>query len=119
MLYPLAFDATADQNHQWRSLMAQALDRAEHFRIHCWAEETAEIDMALDYGRLEDSGWPYGKVISGAVTPEFRTFLLGLPKPADTELYNKMTPFFSIFLDDRFSSEHYGTELYGAANTES
>lgn len=35
----------------------------------------------------------------------------GLPKPADTEVYNKMTPFFSIFLDSGFYSSHYGTEL--------
>ena len=29
------------------------------------------------------------------------------------KLYSKlMTPFFSIFLDNGFSSEHYGTELH-------
>ncbi len=26
---------------------------------------------------------------------------------------NKLTPFFNIFLDNGFSSEHYGTELNG------
>ena len=46
------------------------------------------------------------------MTPAFIDFLLSLPKPADTEIYNKMTPFFSLFLDTGFSSEHYGTELY-------
>ena len=29
-----------------------------------------------------------------------------------TEIYNKMTPFFNVFLDDKFQSCHYGTELY-------
>lgn len=32
--------------------------------------------------------------------------------PEDSELYDKMTPFFSIFFDNGFSSEHYGTELF-------
>ena len=31
-------------------------------------------------------------------------------KPTDTEIYNKMTPFFNVFLDDRFQSSHYGIE---------
>ena len=38
--------------------------------------------------------------------------LLDLPKPTDTEIYNKMTPFFNVFLDDNFDSSHYGTEIY-------
>ena len=67
--------------------------------------------MALRYGRLKETGWSYGKVIEGKVTEEMVDFLLSLPKPTDTEVYNKMTPFFSVFLDNGFSSEHYGTEL--------
>lgn len=50
--------------------------------------------------------------VTGTVTDEFREMLLGLPKPLDTEIYNKMTPFFQIFLDDDFQSCHYGTENY-------
>ena len=38
--------------------------------------------------------------------------LLSQPKPTDTEIENKMTPFFNVFLDDKFQSCHYGTELY-------
>ena len=38
--------------------------------------------------------------------------LLGMSKPQDTEIYNKMTPFFNVFLDDSFQSSHYGTEVY-------
>ena len=37
--------------------------------------------------------------------------LLSQPRPADREAYNKMTPFFNVFLDD-FQSSHYGTELF-------
>ena len=52
-----------------------------------------------------------GAKISGSVTAEFADFILNLPSGNDTEIYNKMTPFFSIFLDNGFASEHYGTEL--------
>lgn len=55
-------------------------------------------------------------MITGKVTPEFAEMLLNTPKPVDIEIYNKMTPFFSIFLDNGFSSEHYGTELYKPKN---
>ena len=33
-------------------------------------------------------------------------------KPIDIEIENKMTPFFNVFLDDKFQSCHYGTERY-------
>ena len=91
--------------------MSEKLKSAGRFEIHCWNEEEKEIEMALRYGRLKETGWSYGKVIEGKVTEEMVDFLLSLPKPTDTEVYNKMTPFFSIFLENGFSSEHYGTEL--------
>ena len=61
--------------------------------------------------KQKDTDWRYGKIIAGKVTPDFTAFLLGLPKPTDTEVYNKMTPFFTIALDNGFWSAHYGTEL--------
>ena len=67
--------------------------------------------MALGYGKIQESDWRYGKVIAGEVTTEFVAFLLTLPKPTDTDLYNKMTPFFTIMLNNGFCSAHYGTEL--------
>ena len=96
---------------QWRTIMAEELREASRFEIHCWAEETEEIAAALTYGTRKEVPWPYGTVIAGEITAAFSTFLLGLPKPTDTEIYDKVTPFFSIFLDNGFSSEHYGTEL--------
>ena len=85
---------------------------SKRFEIHCWKTETEWIDLALNYGELAETSWQWGKIIAGEVTPEFIEMVLELPKPTDTELFNKMTPFFSIFLDDIFCSEHYGTELY-------
>ena len=84
-----------------------------HVNFGMLEEETECIDLALRYGKQKDTDWRYGKIIAGDVTPEFCVFLLGLPKPTDTELYNKMTPFFTIALDNGFCSEHYGTELNG------
>ena len=68
--------------------------------------------MALQYGSLKASDWQGGTMIAGEVTPEFAEMLLSLPKPADREIYNKMTPFFDVWLDDDFQSCHYGTENY-------
>ncbi len=104
-------DSDKATNREWKEIIAEKLKTATSFEIHCWAEEADQIAMLLPFGELKESSWQYGKVIRGRVTPEFTTYLLGLPKPSDTEIYNKMTPFFSIFLDDNFSSEHYGTEI--------
>ena len=109
---PIEFDHTQPTNQQWKDIVEQNLQVAKSFEIHCWSEETDWIDAALQYGEEKETEWSYGKVITGKVTPGFVEMLLNLPKPADTEIYNKMTPFFSIFLDNGFSSEHYGTELY-------
>ena len=83
-LKSLYFDAAEPDSQRWKMLVEKHAKRAQTF----------------------------GTVISGPVTPEFLHMLLCLPKPMDTEIYNKMTPFFSIFFDNGFSSEHYGTELH-------
>ena len=107
----IPIDYTSTTNEEQKKIISVKLKSASSFEIHCWNEEQAEIEMALQHGRIKKTDWSYGKVIAGAVTKEFADYLLSLPKPADTEAYNKITPFFSIFLDNGFSSEHYGTEL--------
>lgn len=92
--------------------MEPALADSKTFEIHCWAEETEWIALALNHGTEKPSDWRYGTIAEGAVTPEFITMLLTLSKPAHRELYNKMTRFFSIFLDNGCESAHYGTELH-------
>lgn len=99
-------------NSKWLAYITAALDGAKTFEIHCWNEETEWIELALRYGKLKDDNWRYGKIITGDITSEFVQMLLSHSKPADTEIYNKMTPFFNVFLDDQFQSCHYGTELY-------
>ena len=107
------FDRTEKDNSKWLNLITEALKTAKHFEIHCWNEERNWIENALQYGTLKENTWRYGEIIEGEVTPEFATMILEMPKPSDIEIYNKMTPFFNIFLDDiKFQSCHYGTEIY-------
>jgi len=108
----ITFDRLEKDNSKWMSYITAALKDAKTFEIHCWNEETEWIELALQYGSLKDDDWQYGKIISGDVAPEFVQMLLSQPKPTDTEIDNKMTPFFNVFLDDSFQSCHYGTELY-------
>lgn len=104
------FDGCEKNNDKWIELISEYLVEAKVFEIHCWNEEPKWIELALQYGELKDDDWKYGKIITGDVTPQFIEMLLRQPKPTDTEIYNKMTPFFNVFLDDRFQSSHYGTE---------
>ena len=109
---PVYFDRSEVTNEKWRVLAAKYLKTAKSFEIHCWNDESEWIRLALQCGQEQKTDWSYGKVISGAVTEEFRAMLLSIPKPEDTEIYNKMTPFFNVFLDNGFESSHYGTEVY-------
>lgn len=105
-------DRTEKDNSKWLDLITEALKGAKTFEIHCWNEENEWIEVALKYGTLKKSDWKYGKIITGNVTKEFSDMLFNMPKPQDVEIYNKMTPFFNVFLDDSFQSCHYGTEIY-------
>jgi len=108
----LMLDGSEGDHACWLALLEERLKAAKRFEIHCWNEEQELIGLALRYGTLKEDDWRYGRIITGAVTSEFAEMLLNLPKPADTDIYNKMTPFFQIFLDEDFQSCHYGTENY-------
>lgn len=108
----VTLDRGETDNAKWLAYITAALKDAKTFEIHCWNEESEWIELALRYGTLKDDDWQYGKIITGDVTPEFVQMLLGQLKPTDTEIDNKMTPFFNVFLGDKFQSCHYGTELY-------
>lgn len=108
----VTLDRSEIDNSKWLAYITTALSGAKTFEIHCWNEEGEWIELALRYGKLKDDDWRHGKTIAGDITPEFVQMLLNQPKPTDTEIENKMTPFFNVFLDDKFQSCHYGTELY-------
>ncbi len=107
----VCFDGTEPDNTRWKALMVEHLASASRFEIHCWSDETEAIALALRFGAVKPYDWKHGTVIEGEVTEAFRAFLLDLPAPGrGADGYNKMTPFFTVFLDNGFSSEHYGTE---------
>ena len=112
-MHSVYLDRTEKNNSKWLELITAALKSAKTFEIHCWNEEEEWIEVALKHGIIKESDWKYGKIVIGNVTKEFSDMLLSMPKPTDIEIYNKMTPFFSIFLDEyNFQSCHYGTEIY-------
>lgn len=110
--HPIYLDQTEKDNSKWLELLKKALKTAKTFEIHCWNGEEEWIELALQYGVLKESDWNYGKMVTGKVTPEFAEMLLGLPKPQEVDIENKMTPFFNVFLDNGLQSSHYGTEIY-------
>ena len=95
----------------WNDLIRACAVIGDTFEIHCWSDEKAEIKAALKYGHKVSSTWSGGTVIRGRITREFILFLTEVKKPTDTEIYNKMTPYFTIFFGNKFHSEHYGTEI--------
>lgn len=95
----------------WNELVRACAVIGDPFEIHCWYDERAEISQALRYGQLAKSNWHGGMVIKGRITRDFLSFLTDAGKPSDTEIYNKMTPFFTIQFGNRLYSEHYGTEM--------
>lgn len=100
----------------WNDLIRACAVIGDSFEIHCWYDETDAMMQALRFGHKEVSSWHGGTVIKGRITREFLSFLTEAPKPTDTEIYNKMTPFFSIFFGNRLYSEHYGTEITISGN---
>lgn len=95
----------------WNDLVRGCAMIGDPFEIHCWSDEKAEIELALRYGEKAGSSWHGGTIIRGTITKDFLNFLTGAKKPSDTEIYNKMTPFFTIRFGSRLYSEHYGTEM--------
>ena len=95
----------------WNEIIRACAIVGDPFEIHCWSDECAEVKTALQFGHKVTSTWREGTVIRGRITKEFLSFLTETPKPQDTEIYNKMTPFFTIIFGNTLHSEHYGTEI--------
>lgn len=99
------------QKQWWNALVAACAVIGEPFEIHCWQDEKGPAQLAMGYGKEDRDAWRGVTVIRGKITREFLNFLTGMPKPVDVDIYNKMTPFFTIRFGDRLCSEHYGTEM--------
>lgn len=95
----------------WSDLVKACAVVGDTFEIHCWSDEIAESLAALQYGQKVKTSCSGGTVIRGRITRDFLSFLTESQKPTDSEIYNKMTPFFTIVFGDTLHSEHYGTEV--------
>lgn len=93
----------------WNEIVRACAVVGDPFEIHCWHDERAEAKAALQFGHKVTSTWWEGTVIQGRITKEFLSYLTESSKPDDTEIYNKMTPFFTIIFGNKLHSEHYGT----------
>ncbi len=105
-------DNSLQDNHYWKELISMFVMVGLKFEIHCWNEETEEIKAALRFGKEKSTDWEFGTIIEGIIDEKFIEMIHHTVKPTDISIYNKMTPFFSIFLENGFSSEHYGTEFH-------
>lgn len=105
-------DNSLKDNQYWIKLICMFATVGLKFEIHCWKEEKGEINAALKFGKVKLTDWEFGTIIEGVIDDKFIDMLHQTTKPSDTEIYNKMTPFFSIFFENGFSSEHYGTEFH-------
>ncbi len=52
----IPIDNTSTSNKEWEKIMSVKLRHASYFEIHCWDEEWKEIEMALQYGRIKQTG---------------------------------------------------------------
>ena len=95
----------------WNEIVRACAVIGDPFEIHCWSDEREETKAALQFGYKVTSSWRGGTVIQGRITKEFLSYLTESKKPEDTEIYNKMTPFFTIIFGNKLHSEHYGTEI--------
>jgi hypothetical protein len=109
---------TADDNRWWKNLFRIYARTGEYFEIHCWADETGELQTAQQFGEKACYGMPDLKIIHGTVSDKLISFLLNEAKPEDCDCYNKMVPFFTIVIGDHFSSEKYGTEMILKSRTQ-
>ena len=95
----------------WKRIMKHFVKIGNAFEIRCWKEEIAEIEIASLYGVAVDD--KYEVSIKGSVTKELLNELLA-EEPADKSIYNKMTKYFTIHVENDLCdiwSEHYGTEM--------
>jgi hypothetical protein len=96
----------------WKKIIQYFVKPGDEIEIRCWNEEKEEIKKAMSYGRPIQIESNFQTAIKGIVTEQMIKEFLTLPEPVDKVVYNKMTEFFTILVENKISSEHYGTELY-------
>ena len=108
----LNINYSTDDNTCFKEIICGYLKNGATFEIHVWNEETKLIQLLEKIATIKGSDWSYGIIFEGIINDDFKKLMLSFSKPKDIEVYNKMTPFFSIFIDNIFYSEHYGTQIH-------
>lgn len=96
----------------WKTIIHHFIKVGDNFEIRCWKEETEEILQVKRYGKAIADGNEIS--IKGAFVDELLLELME-ENPADKEIYNKMTKYFTINVKNELCdiwSCHYGTEMY-------
>lgn len=101
-----------DNNKWWKELFKHYVQKGKKFEIRCWDEEKESIVLISKFGTVEKSKTTKEIIISGEITNDFIELILNEEMPKDQNIYNKMTQFFTINIDEAYSSCHYGTEIY-------
>lgn len=96
----------------WKKIIQHFVKPGDEIEIRCWNEENEEIKRAMSYGRPIQIDSNFQTAIKCIVTKQIIKEILSLPEPMDKAVYNKMTEFFTIIVENKIYSEHYGTELY-------
>lgn len=100
-------DDPAD-NQWWKQVMQLFLKPGCAFEIRCWREEQEIVKEILGYGRLSvPDCTDYEVSVRGSLTAPIIQNLLHAKKKE-----GQMTPFFTINVENRVSSSHYGKEVY-------
>lgn len=84
----------------WKTIMKYFVKIGNSFEIRCWKEEAAEIESASLYGVAVDDKCEVS--IKGSVTKELLEKLL-IEEPTDKSIYNKMTKYFTIHVENDLS----------------
>ena len=69
----------------WNEIVRACAIVGDPFEIHCWADESAAVKAALQFGHKVTSTWRDGTVIQGRITKEFLSYLTESRKPEDGE----------------------------------
>ena len=94
----------------WKNLMALFLKEGENFQIRCWRDKKEIIEKALGCGKLcLESSSQCETSIRGLLGKELIDYIALEEKP---EEYDRWTNFFTINIGERFSSSHYGSEIW-------
>lgn len=96
----------------WNYMIRYFIRIGDSMEIHCWNEESDEIESAMSYLSSERISSGFETIIRGVVTEKIIQDLDVFFSATDKVNYNKMTRFFAILIENKLFSEHYGTEMY-------